>query len=156
MIQHKKNIVINSSPEKVFQLIETMPNKFPVYKILEIKPFLFLRLLLVDGFGEAVKAMNIEKEKNVLVLKVGDSIGPFKLTEFKRPYEYGFTLESYFFNCLTGYSLSNNGNTTILNFDLVAESPRLREKVYWFFIKPVHGLLAGKVLKVIKQKSENV
>jgi hypothetical protein len=156
MIQHKKNIVINSSPEKIFQLIEMMPNKFPVYKILEAKPFFFLRLLLVDGLSEAIKAMNIEKANNTLVLKIGDSIGPFKLTESERPYKYGFTLKSYFFNCLTGYSLSNNGNTTNLNFDLFAESPRLMEEVYWFFVKPIHGLLASKVLKVIKQKAENL
>jgi hypothetical protein len=49
MIQDKRNIQIKSSPEIVFDLIETMPNKFPIYKILETKPSVFLRLLLVDG-----------------------------------------------------------------------------------------------------------
>ena len=94
MIQFKKNIEIDSSPEKIFRLIETMPNKFPVYEILETKPIFFLRMLLVDGFRAAKKVMSVDKSNNTFVLKVGDSMGPFKLTEFARPFKYWFTLKS--------------------------------------------------------------
>ena len=155
MIQHQRQIDIEAPPEKVFGLIETMPNKFPVYKILETKPFLFLRLLFVDGFRAAIEAMKFEKPNDALVLKLGDSMGPFQLTELEKPFKYVFTLRSFFFNCQTGYWLSSNGNRTTLYFDLIAEDPKMMEKVYWFFIKPIHGLLANKVLKVIKGKVEN-
>ncbi len=83
MIQDQKQIDINSPPEKIFGLIETMPNKFPVYKILETKPFFFLRLLFVDGLRAAVEVLSIEKSNDLLVLNVGDSMGPFQLTELK-------------------------------------------------------------------------
>ncbi|MDX2440934.1 MAG: hypothetical protein QNK40_10340 [Desulfobacterales bacterium] len=83
MIQDQKQIDINSPPEKIFGLIESMPNKFPVYKILETKPFFFLRLLFVDGLRAAVEVLSIEKSNDLLVLNVGDSMGPFQLTELK-------------------------------------------------------------------------
>ena len=155
MIQDQKKIDINSPPEKIFGFIETMPNKFPVYKILEAKPFFFVRLLFVDGLRAAIEAMNIENPNDALVLNVGDSMGPFQLTELEKPLKYWFTLKSFFFNCRTGYSLSSKGNITTLYFDLIAEDPGLTEKVWWFFVKPIHGLLANKVLKVIKGNVEN-
>ncbi len=154
MIQEKKQIDIDALPEKVFELIETMPNKFPVYKILETKPFFFLRILLVDGFRAAIEAISIEKPNVSFVLNVGDSMGPFQLTESEKPLKYWFSLRSFFFNCRTGYSLSSHGSMTTLYFNLIAEDSRLLEKVWWFFMKPIHGLLANKVLKVIKDKVE--
>ena len=154
MIQYKKQINIDALPEKVFELIETMPNKFPVYNILETKPFFFLRLILVDGLRAAIEAMSIEKPNDSLVLHVGDSMGPFQLTEIEKPLKYWFTLRSFFFNCRTGYSLSSNGNMTTLSFDLIADDPKIKGKVWWLFVKPIHGLLANKVLKVIKAKVE--
>ena len=150
MIQDQKQINIDALPEKVFGLIETMPNKFPVYKILEAKSFFFLRILLVDGLRAAIKAVGVEKPHGLLVLHIGDSLGPFQLTKLEKPFKYWFTLRSFFFNCRTGYSLTKFGNMTILNFNLIAENPRLREKVWWFFIKPIHGMLTNKVLNVIK------
>ena len=155
MIQDQKQIEIDALPENIFEFIETMPNKFPVYKILETKPFLFLRILFVDGFRAAVEVMSIEKAKGTFVLNLGDSMGPFQLTELEKPLKYGFTLRSFFFNCQTGYSLSSNGNITTLYFDLIAEDPKFMEKVWWFFVKPLHGLLANKVLKVVKGKLES-
>jgi hypothetical protein len=155
MIQDEKHIEIGAPPEKIFGYIETMPNKFPVYKILETKPFLFLRILLVDGFRAAMEAIKFEKPNDSLVLNLGDSMGPFQLTKLEKPLTYRFTLRSFFFNCQTGYSLSTNGKTTTLYFDLVAQDPKLMEKVWWFFVKPIHGLLANKVLKVIKVKVES-
>ena len=156
MIQDQTDIVIDASPEKIFGLIETMPNKFPVYRILETKPILFLRMLLVDGFRAAIDATSVNNSNDTLVLKIGDSLGPFKLTEFEKPLRYWFTLDSFFFNCRTGYSLNSNGKTTILNFDIVAENPRLIERLWWFFVKPIHGVLANKVLRVIKKRAETV
>ena len=155
MIQDQKQIDINAPPEKIFEFIETMPNKFPVYKILETKPFLFLRILFVDGYRAAIEAVKFEKAKDTLVLNQGDSMGPFQLTELEKPLKYGFTLRSFFFNCQTGYSLSSTGNITTLYFDLIAEDPKFMEKVWWFFVKPIHGLLANKVLKVVKSKAES-
>jgi hypothetical protein len=154
MIRDQKQIIINASPEKVFDLIETMPNKFPVYGMLETKPFLFLRILFVDGFRAAINVLSIEKPSEMLLLNVGDSMGPFKLTELKKPVKYWFTLRSFFFNCRTGYSLSRNGNMTTLSFDLIADDPKIVAKIWWIFVKPIHKLLASKVLKVIKEKVE--
>ena len=155
MIRDQKTIHINTSPERVFAVIETMPNKFPVYRILETKPFFFLRILLVDGFRAAVEVMRIEKPNNNLVLQVGDAMGPFKLTECKKPIKYWFTLRSFFFNCRTGYSLSRTGNGTALSFDLIADDPTRMAKVWWLFVKPIHRLLASKVLRVIKDRVES-
>lgn len=155
MIQDKRQIQIMASPEIIFGLIETMPNKFPVYKFLEIKPFLFIRILLVDGLRTAIEAIKVERPNDVLILNVGDSMGPFTLTESERPYKYMFTLRSVFFNCRTGYSLSSNGNMTTVSFDLIAENPSFLNKVWWFFIKPFHVIFANKVLRVIKEKVES-
>lgn len=96
MIKDRRQITINAPPEKVFDLIETMPNKFPVYYILETTPVLFLRVLLVDGLRPAFDAVKMDKPKDKLVLRLGDSMGPFKLTEVKKPFKYEFTLSSFF------------------------------------------------------------
>lgn len=148
------HININASSEKVFELIETMPNKFPVYKILETRPIFFLRLLFTDGFSTASRVWNFNKPVDLYVLKVGDTMGPFRLTEVRKPLKYWFSVDSYFINCETGYSLNADGNTTKLNFDVTAEKLQLKEKVYWFLVKPIHRTLARKVLKVIKEKAE--
>ncbi|MBC2710432.1 MAG: hypothetical protein HGJ94_05370 [Desulfosarcina sp.] len=42
-----------------------------------------------------------------------------------------------------------------LVFDLIAENPTFKEKLWWFLFKPFHGLFANKVLHVIKEKSEH-
>ena len=142
MIQDKREIQIKSSPVIIFDLIETMP-------------LFFLRVFFVDGLHTAIKAVGVDQYDDVLILKVGDSMGPFTLTESERPFRYWFTLKSFFFNCRTGYSLSTNGSETILNFDLISENPSFMEKVYWFLIKPFHGIFSNKVLLVIKERVEN-
>jgi hypothetical protein len=154
MIRDKREITIDVSPETVFDMIETMPSKFPVYRILETKPFLFIRLLFVDGIRSAIEAITVEKPQDKLILKVGDSMGPFTLSESEKPNVYLFTLSSLFFQCKTGYSLRSNGSRTVLSFDLISERPSFWEKIYWFFIKPIHSLLANKVLRVIKRRIE--
>lgn len=154
MITDRREIKIKSSPAIVFELIETMPNKFPVYEVLETKPFLFLRLLFVDGLRTAIEAMGVDIPEDELILDIGDTIGPFTLTRSEKPYKYWFTLRSLFFNCTTGYSLYSHHSGTVLNFDLISERPSFIEKMYWFFIKPFHGLFAHKVLRVIKETTE--
>lgn len=152
MIQDRREIQIKSSPEIIFDIIENMPNKFPVYKILETKPFFFLRILFVDGFKAAMETVGIEKPDDALILNVGDTMGPFTLTIKERPKKYWFTLRSFFFNCQTGYSLSFDRSETTLYFDLVAEDPSFKEKVWWLLFKPFHGIFANKSLSVIKSK----
>ncbi len=155
MIRDKREIRINAPPEAVFDLIETMPNKFPVYAILETKPFLFLRVLLVDGMQAALNAIQVERAKDSLVLKVGDSMGPFTLWKSEKAAIYLFNLNSIFFNCQTGYGLIPSGSGTVLRFDLISKTPAFRERVYWYLIKPMHILLARKVLQNIKEKAED-
>lgn len=155
MIQDKREIVIDAPPEAVFGLIETMPNKFPVYSILETKPFFFLRVFLVDGMRAALEAIRVERNEDSLILKVGDSMGPFTLLKSEKPASYLFCLNSFCFKCQTGYSLIPRGSGTALSFDLFSKAPTFREKVYWYLIKPMHLLLAHKVLRVIKSKAEN-
>ena len=99
MIQDKRQIQIKSSPEIIFELIETMPNKFPIYKIMETKPFFFLRILFVDGWRTAIETVGRDKPDDVLILNIGESMGPFTLTESENPFKYWFTLRSSFFNC---------------------------------------------------------
>lgn len=155
MIIDQRQITINSSPEKIFDFIERMPNKFPVYKILETRPFLFLRILLVDGLRAAFNAISVVRPDDVLILHVGDTMGPFTLSESEKPKKYWFTLKSFFFNCRTGYSLKADDGQTILSFDLIAENPSLMENVWWFLFKPLHGIFANKALRVIKANIED-
>ncbi len=155
MIQDKRQILIKASPHVIFDLIEIMPNKFPIYKFLEEKPFFFIRILLVDGLRSAWEAARLKRPNDVLKLNVGDTMGPFTLTELERPMKYWFSLKSLFFNCQTGYSLNTNGGVTELSFDLTSENPTFKEKVWWFVFKPFHGLFANKVLHVIKEKVEH-
>jgi hypothetical protein len=83
-------------------------------------------------------------------------MGPFTLMQSEYPAAYLFRLKSFFFNCQTGYSLSPNSSGTILSFDLVSKAPTFKERIYWYFIKPMHLLLAHKVLRVIKRKAEDM
>jgi len=155
MIQDKREIEVDAPPEAVFNWIETMPDKFPVYALLETKPLFFLRVLLVDGMRAALEAINVEKTEEPLVLNVGEAMGPFTLSKSEKPVAYLFSLNSLFFNCQTGYSLSPRGSGTVLSFDLISRAPTFRERIYWYLIKPIHLLLAHKVLSVIKKKVED-
>jgi hypothetical protein len=155
MIQDKRRIQIKAPSHAIFDLIDRMPNKFPIYRFLETKPFFFIRILLVDGLSSAWEAVRRRKPDDVLKLNVGDTMGPFTLTESERPIRYWFTLKSLFFDCQTGYSLHSNDGVTELSLDLIAEKPTFRERIWWFIFKPFHGLFADKVLHVIKAKIEH-
>jgi hypothetical protein len=154
MIQDKRQIRIKAPSHAIFDLIDRMPNKFPIYSFLEAKPFFFIRILLVDGLSAAWEAARLIRPDVVLKLSVGDTMGPFTLTEFERPTKYWFSLKSLFFDCQTGYSLHFKDSVTELSFDLIAENPTFKERIWWFIFKPFHGLLANKVLNVIKEKIE--
>ena len=143
-----------ASAEVVFDLIDRMPNKFPVYRFLEKGPFFFIRILLVDGFGSAWSAARFKRPGTELKLKVGDAMGPFTLMERRKPTHYMFSLKSFFFDCRTGYYLTAQGERTVLCFDLVAENPTFSEKAWWSIFKPFHLLFADKALRVIKEKAE--
>ncbi len=155
MIKDKRQIQIKASSYAVFDLIDRMPNKFPIYKFLEAKLFFFIRILLVDGLSSSWKAAKLRRPGDVLKLNVGDTMGPFTLTEFERPTKYWFSLKSIFFNCQTGYSLHSQDGVTELSFDLLAENPNFKERIWWFIFKPFHALFANKVLHVIKEKTEH-
>jgi len=154
MIEDRLNIQINASPHAVFNLIDRMPNKFPIYDFFETKPILFLRLLLVDGLESARAAMKVDRDIEELHLGIGDPMGPFTLIDRESPSTYCFSLKSLFFNCRTGYFLTDQDGRTCLNFDLISENPTLREKVWWFVFKPMHRFFGKKVLSVIKEKAE--
>ena len=130
MIQDKRQILIKASPHVIFDLIEIMPNKFPIYKFLETKPFFFIRILLVDGLRSAWEAARLKKPNDALKLNVGDTMGPFTLIELDRPMKYWFSLKSLFFDCRTGYSLFSKDGGTELSFDLIAENPTFKEKIW--------------------------
>ena len=154
MINDQRTIEIKASPEQVFKQIETNP--FPTYGILNTKPFFFLRITLIDGIRTGIrlafdKNLNREMTKPV---ELGSSMGPFILTEIERPSRYYFTLKSLFINCKTGFNLHSTVNGTTLNLEVIAEAPNFREKIWWFFIKPIHILLAYKVLKTLRKEAE--
>jgi len=154
MINDQRTIEIKVSPGQVFKQIETNP--FPTYGILNKKPFFFLRITLIDGIRTGIRLAfdkNLNREMTEPV-ELGSSLGPFTLTEIERPSRYYFTLKSLFFNCKTGFSLRSTANGTILSLEIIAEYPTFREKTWWFFIKPIHILLAYKVLKTIRKEVE--
>lgn len=155
MINDQRTIEIKVSPEQVFKQIETNP--FPTFRILNTKPFFFLRIALIDGIRTGIRLAfdkNLNREMTEPV-ELGSSLGPFTLTEIERPSRYYFTLKSLFFDCITGFSLRSTANGTILSLEIIAEDPTFREKIWWFFIKPIHILLAYKVLKTIRKEAES-
>jgi len=157
MIRDQSQITINASPDQVFTVIEEMPNKFPAYKIMDTRPMIFMRLLFVDGLRSAIDSYSLKTPiEDVFIMKLSDSYGPFKLTTVEKPSKYWFTLKSFFFNCRTGYNLGCFENQTKLEFFLVTDNPSFSEKLYWILVKPIHAVLARKVLKEIKAKVENL
>jgi hypothetical protein len=154
MIQDRRRLVLKASSQVVFDVIERMPNKFPIYGFMEKGPFFFLRILLVDGFGSARAAARLSRPEKELRLEIGDTLGPFTLIESEKPTRYWFSLNAVFFECRTGYSLSPLDGGTELCFDLIAENPTFVERLWWLAFKPFHVLFADKVLQVIKEKTE--
>ncbi len=76
------------------QELNESPDNF-TYKILDTKPFFFVRILFLDGLRSAsdsyrIKFAKYNKKEADLILKIGDTLGPFKLTEFEKPFKYLF------------------------------------------------------------------
>ena len=155
MIHDQRTIEIKASPERVFKQLEINP--FPTFRILDTKPFFFLRITLVDGIRTGIRMASDKRlrQKMIEPLAVGSSIGPFTLTEKERPSRYYMTLTSLFFNCKTGYSLRSTAHGSTLSFDIIAENPKFGERIWWFFIKPIHVLLAHNALRTIRKKAEH-
>jgi hypothetical protein len=155
MIDNRHHILIEESPENIFQFIDQMPNKFPVYKLFETRAVFFIRMLLLDGRKAAKNTFKYKKKYQNLVLKEGDQMGPFLLSTYQFPNKYFFTLNSFFFNCQTGYVIKQKGEQGQLNLDLISENPSRGERIWWFFVKPIHNILSRKVLREIKKRLQN-
>ena len=155
MIYDQRKIEIKASPGRVFKQLEINP--FPTFRILDTKPFFFLRITLIDGIRTGIRVASDKsvRQKMIGPLEVGSSMGPFTLTEIKRPSRYYLTLKSLFFNCKTGYSLRSTANGSMLSFDIIAKNPKFGERIWWFFIKPIHMLLAHNTLRTIRKKAEH-
>ena len=155
MVTIKDSIEIKASPERVFKQLEVNP--FPTFRILDTKPFFFLRITLIDGIKTGIRLASDKSlhQKTIWPLAVGSSMGPFTLAEIKRPSRYYLTLKSLFFNCKTGYSLASTAHGSTLSLDIIAENPKFGERIWWVFIKPIHALLAHKALRTIRKKSEH-
>lgn len=155
MLNDQRTIEIKATPEQVFQQIETNP--FPTFRILNTKPFFFLRIALIDGIRTGIR-LAFDKNLNREIrgpVQLGSSLGPFTLTEIERPNRFYFTLKSLFFNCLAGFSFHSTANGTRLTLEIIAEHPTFREKIWWLLIKPIHIFLAYKVLKTIRKEVEH-
>lgn len=160
MLYDSRSIEILAPPESVFGHIATRPNKFPTFKWLDTTPFLFVRIALVDGIGSALRTLSdpafrdrkLDEAKKPL--EVGSTMGPFKLTEVIENERYYFELNSLFIRCRTGYVLSRTNRGTRLVMEIVADDLLLREKLYWYLIKPFHIVLGNQVLKVLKSEVE--
>jgi hypothetical protein len=157
MIKDQRSIEIAAPPEAVFAHIDAMANKFPTFRLFETRPFFFVRMALVDGLRTAWRTIRDPELSTYLArqkaspLELGDTMGPFTLTEVRPPERYIFTLESFFICCRTGYVLSATAIGTLLIFDMIAERPTRGERIWWFLFKPMHALMAWKVLRTIKQ-----
>ncbi|MFH1845091.1 MAG: hypothetical protein ABIF77_18030 [bacterium] len=152
-IQDRRSTEIEASPEQVFAQIEIDP--FPTFAILDTAPFLFLRLALLDGIGTARRTLATRSgsRDELLPLELGATMGPFTVTEKRRPQTFYFTLRSLFFKCRTGFSLRTTPCGTLLSFDTIAETPTRRERIWWFIVKPAHVLLARRVLGNIRRRA---
>mgnify|MGYP003564882827 CR=1 FL=1 len=85
MIKDKRIIKINATPIEVFNFLEMTPNKFPIFKIFETRPFLFIRISCLDGIRTGLKVAldnTIQSEmskKERKPLKIGSKLGPNEL-----------------------------------------------------------------------------
>lgn len=147
-----RNVILNATPEEAFTYIEKMPSKFPTFRLFETRPFLFLRVSLVDGIKTGIKVACNKKYRNEMMgpISLGSSFGPFTLTEIDKPNRYYFTINSYFFKGETGYIISQVENNTVLNFNTETENPKIIQKIWWYIVKPIHIILANLVLRNIK------
>lgn len=160
MIEASHSIWIDATAEEVYGHIESMPNKFPVFKALEKWPLLGVRIFLIGGFKRGIKIMffksyyEMAKDSMKQPLAVGGSFGPFVLTEAVRGRKYYFLLRTMLFNLKAGYLMDPEGSGSRLSLALASGNPSLVQRIYWPFVRPMHFILAKKTLSVIKRDVE--
>lgn len=159
-ITHDRTIEIRATPEQVYEYIETMPDKFPTFRLFDTRPLLFLRIALVDGTQSALKVIRDESyrrdrlKKETEPLLIGSTFGPFTFIEAKKPEKYYFSLNSFFFEGETGYKIFPGARGAILHFDLSTDTAKVFQIAWIRAIMPVHCILAGIVLRNIKKGVE--
>ncbi|MHB8159716.1 MAG: hypothetical protein ACYDGS_04375 [Thermoleophilia bacterium] len=57
VIESSHSIWIDATTDQVYGHIESMPNKFPVFKALERWPLLAVRIFLIGGFKRGIKML---------------------------------------------------------------------------------------------------
>lgn len=160
MIEASHSIWIDATAEEVYGHIESMPNKFPVFKALEKWPLLGVRIFLIGGFKRGIKIMfsksyyEMAKGNMKKPLAVGGSFGPFVLTEAERERKYFFSLRTLLFNMSAGYLMGPEGSGARLSLALASDNPSLVQRTYWPLVRPMHYILAKKTLSVIKRDVE--
>lgn len=160
-IRVRHSVTIEAAPITVYQHIADKEVKFPVYSFLDSRLFLAFRLIAIGepkaGFrlllrGRAYKSNGLRGKLNV-----GDFYGPFQLMEASEAEKYLFRLKTKLglFDLKAGYLLDQYGaDTTTLSLIILSESANFLQRWYWRLVKPVHGLLARKVLNSIKKEVE--
>lgn len=159
-ITDDQTIVIRATPEQVYEYIETMPNKFPTFRLFDTRPFMFVRIALVDGVESALKVIRDDSyrrdrmKNKAKPLLVGSAFGPFTLIEAKKPEKYYFSMNSLFFEGETGYKIYPREKSAVLHFDLSTDTTKVYQIVWIRAIMPFHFLLARLVLRNIKAGAE--
>ncbi|MBN2079959.1 MAG: hypothetical protein JW838_13415 [Spirochaetes bacterium] len=157
----ERSIYVEKDAEAVFEHIETMPSKFPTFAVLETRPFLFVRLALVDGIRSAWKVItnrDFISELHGKVMKrleIGSSMGPFTLSVVERPDRYYFEIDSFFFSGETGYRVVPAEGGCRVWFDCRSDGKRRIDRAWWRIIRPIHIFLAKKVLRALKRDVES-
>lgn len=160
-LHDERSIYIEKDAEAVFDHIETMPSKFPTFAVFETRPFLFIRLALVDGIRSAWKVIaNREfigdlQGKVPKRLEAGSSMGPFTLSKIERPGIYYFDIDSFFFRGETGYRVLPEEGGCRVWFDCRSDGLRRIDRAWWRIIRPVHVFMAKKVLRSLKRDVES-
>ncbi|MBE0446646.1 MAG: hypothetical protein IBX64_00780 [Actinobacteria bacterium] len=160
MIRESHNIFIRAAPMDVYRHLEERPGKFPIFRMLESWPFLALRVFLIGHFKSGLKMLisrrffHTARENMKRPLAIGDSFGPFTLSEAKEGEKYFFTLKTKLFDLEAGYIIKQADNGTVLSLDLISPRPALIQRAYWILTKPVHYIFARKTLAVIKYEAE--
>ncbi len=160
MIESSHSIWIDASAEEVYGHIESMPNKFPVFRALERWPLLAVRIFLIGGFKRGIKILFSKSYYRMAIsnmkkpLAIGGSFGPFVLTEAEVGRKYFFSLRTVLFNLNAGYLMDSEGRGSRLSLALTSDNPNMAQRFYWLFVRPMHNILAKKTLSVIRKDVE--
>ena len=160
MINDIRSISIKATISRVFKYLETTPNKFPIFQILETAPFVCIRYAALDGIRAGIKVAFNRKLRNEIrinekkPLTVGSKLGPIEFIGAKENMSYDFKIDAKFIKCFTGFNILEKEEESILKFYVQCEHPRKRDRLFWIFAKPFHILLAQKVLRIHKRQIE--